>query len=124
MAAFIGNMSINDPLEVNDRWSFPSTCPLGFKLLEEQELGRHCVRNVSAVALCLRGLIGDWVELEWVFDHCVLCNRRKGCEGRCLAERSLVNLVVLRALPRLLGLRLTIEPFTRLILLLFDLLFE
>jgi hypothetical protein len=124
MTAFIGNMTINDPLEVNDRWSFPSTCPLGFKLLEQQELGRYCVRNISAVALCLRGLIGDWMELKRVFDHRILCYRRKGCEGRCLAERSLVYLVVLRALPRLLGLRLTIEPFTRLILLLFNLLFE
>jgi hypothetical protein len=36
MTAFIGNMCINYPLEVNYRWSFPSTCPLGFKLLEEQ----------------------------------------------------------------------------------------
>ena len=112
MTAIIGNMCFNDPLKVNNRWSFPSTSPLGFELIEQQELGRYCARNVSAVALSLRGLIGDWVELEWVFDHSILCDRRKGCEGRCLAKRSLVNLVVLRALPRLLGFCLTIEPFT------------
>ena len=123
MAAIIASMSTNDPLEVNNRWSFPSTCPLRFKLFEEQELRRYCVRNVSAVALGLRGLIGDSLELEWVFDHCILSNRRKGCEGRCLTERSFVNLVILRALSRLLGFCFAIEPFTRLVLLLIYVLF-
>ena len=68
-------MCFNDPLEVNCRWSFPSTSPLGFKLLEEQELGRYCARNVSAVTLSLRRLIGDWIELKWVFNHRILCDR-------------------------------------------------
>ena len=124
ITAIIGNMCFNDPLEVNYRWSFPSTSPLGFKLLEEQELGRYCARNVSAVTLGLRGLIGDWIELKWVFNHRILCDRWKSCEGRSLAKRCLVHLVVLRALPRFLGFRLTVESFTRLILLLFNLLFQ
>ena len=75
MTAIIGNMCFNDALEVNYRWSFPSTSPLRFKLLEEQELRRYCARNVSAMALCLRRLIGDWIELKWVFNHRILSDR-------------------------------------------------